>query len=333
MPSGNQGLTGAKRDRNDEFHTRLEDIEDELQHYRRHFKNQAVHCNCDDPTASKFVAYFAMRFTDLGLKSLTATCRRGGDLLSRRGPQRGLILNMNAEQAALWADNPARVRAAQLEGDGDFRSAECAALLQQADIVATNPPFSLFREHLAQLAAHRKKFLILGSMNGVTYKEVFNLFAQGRVWYGRNAHKRGKMRFRVPAHYDLPSATEVSVDAEGSRLVNVQGIRWFTNLQHAGRRRRLALRRSYSPADHPRYDNYDAIEVGKVADIPCDYDGVMGVPISFLDRHDPSQFDLLGLTGLADTHGGLWDGRGPLTAQLNGRSVYRRLLIRRMRAP
>ena len=207
-----------------------------------------------------------------------------------------------------------------LEGNGDFRSDECVELLKQADIVVTNPPFSLFREYVAQLVEYDKKFLIIGNQNAITYKEVFHLIKENKLWLGCSIHS-GDREFRVPDNYPL-NAAGYRIDENGIKYIRVKGVRWFTNLDTSKRHEELVLYKNYTPEEYPKYDNYDAIEVSKTVEIPSDYDGVMGVPITFLDKYNPEQFEILGL----DDHRVNWRGRGP---DLNGKALYRRIIIRR----
>jgi len=217
---------------------------------------------------------------------------------------------------------------APLKGNGDFRSEECIELLKQADIVCTNPPFSLFREYVAQLVEYDKKFLIIGSINAITYKEIFPLIKENKIWLGASIHN-GDREFRVPDDYPL-SAAGYRVDKEGNKYIRVKGVRWFTNLDYKERHEELTLYKKYTPEEYPKYDNYDAIEVSKTSDIPMDYDGVMGVPISFLDKYNPDQFEIVSWSRHNDQgmDGGYWKG-GKSDATINGKEVYRRILIKK----
>ena len=300
----NKNLNKAKLQKKDEFYTQLSDIENELWHYREHFKGKVVYCNCDDPKASNFVEYFRKTFAKLGIKQLVATCykNRDIDLFSRHDSDKaaGMIISQG------WsADDPeSGIERFDLKGDGGFCSDECIKLLRQADIVVTNPPFSLFRKYVAQLVEYDKKFLIVGSQNAITYKEVFPLIKDNRMWLGVTP-KGQDMLFDVPEEY---AQELVETAKEGSAYRVVEGVvkgrlgnaAWFTNLDHATRHEELILYKSYSPEKHPTYDNYDAIEVSKTKDIPMDYDGVMGVPVSFLDKHNPEQFAMVGVAYLWD---------------------------------
>lgn len=295
----NKNLTQAKRNKNDEFYTQLSDIENELRHYREHFAGKTVYCNCDDPRVSNFYRYFARNFEHLGLKKLLASCYRNEDpdLFSPSGSESEKAVWIeyagHREGERMPRDEDAEVRPLEGAGaDGDFRKAASIALLKQADIVVTNPPFSMFREYVAQLVEHGKKFLIIGNMNAATYKEVFPLIKDNRLWYGPSISS-GDREFGVPAEYPLTAATS-RVDEHGNKFIRVKGVRWFTNLDHSKRHEPLPLYKRYTPEEYPKYDNYDAINVNKTAEIPMDYEGVMGVPISFLDKHCPEQFEIVG---------------------------------------
>lgn len=284
LPSGtaasNTSLHAAKRAKNDEFYTQLADIENELKHYKEHFRGKVVFCNCDDPDWSSFWVYFQEGFEHLGLAKLIATHYEQGSQTYK--------LEFDGRRSA---DGKPIVRQTDLEGDGDFRSTECVELLKQADIVVTNPPFSLFREYVSQLIEHKKKFVILGNNNAITYKEVFKLIRDNELWLGYGVNKT--MEFRLAPDY----ARWSRVDAKGNKYGKVPAISWFTNLPHKKRNEELILFRSYAGNEHkyPKYDNYDAIEVSKVVDIPADYTGAMGVPITFLDKYNPEQFEIVGI--------------------------------------
>ena len=289
MPNFN--LNEAKRAKNDEFYTQLPDIERELAHYPDAFRGKTVYCNCDDPTVSNFFVYFAHRFRALGLKRLVTTCYRNsksGDMFSDHEDTRGLKLEYDGR-----LKRGKRVPSVEDIGVSEFRSQECVDILKEADVVVTNPPFSLFRQYIAQLVEHGKEFLILGNMNASTYKEVFPLFKTNKLWMGPSITS-GDREFGVPEHYPLNAATS-RVDEAGNKYIRVKGVRWFTNLDHQRRHEPLILWKRYTPEEYPTYDNYDAIDVGKVAHIPKDYDGPIGVPISYLDKHCPDQFDIVGI--------------------------------------
>ena len=309
----NKNLNAAKTAKKDEFYTQLTDIERELQHYWPHFRDKVVLCNCDDPYESNFFKYFALRFNQLGLKKLICTCYDGSPVmgtelslfaLDAQGEEKKVaykveiteVSDVNGDGAVDLADVEYLIQndknvLSSLQGNGDFRSRECIELLKQADIVVTNPPFSLFREYLAQLVEYDKKFLIIGNINAITYKEVFPLIKDNKVWLGPSITS-GDRKFNVPDDYPL-NAAGCGVDSDGKRYIRVKGVRWFTNLDHKKRHEELDLVCHYSPEEYPTYDNYDAIEVGRTSDIPLDYPGKMGVPITFLDKYNPEQFEII----------------------------------------
>ena len=329
--SGNLSLHAAHRAKKDEFYTQLSDIENELRHYRRHFAGKVVYCNCDDPRVSNFFHYFSFNFERLGLSKLITTCYKNqhAELFSQHDSERAIWLEYTGDKDGNRVPDAHEIGIHPLAGDGDFRSSECVELLRQADIVVTNPPFSLFREYVAQLVRFNKQFLIIGSMNAITYKQIFPLIRDNRMWYGPSISS-GDREFGVPSHYPLTAASS-RVDEAGNRFVRVKGVRWFTNLDHRKRHEELILYKRYSPEDYPKYDNYDAINVNKTAEIPCDHEGIMGVPISFLDKYNPGQFEILGATesegkGLS---GELWDPRSKVAQpMIGGKRIYKRLFIR-----
>lgn len=292
----NTNLGQAKKAKKDEFYTQLTDIEKELRHYKDHFRGKTVLCNCDDPKVSNFFVYFVRNFKELGLKRLITTCYKNTqpDLFSQHDEEHAVWLDYqggddnNPDVAAIAAT------ARPLKGDGDFRSAECIELLKEADIVVTNPPFSLFREYVAQLVKYEKKFLIIGNINAITNKDIFPLIKENKMWLGASIHS-GDREFGVPFDYPLEAAG-CRQDENGNKYIRVKGVRWFTNLDYLEHHEKLDLYKQYNPEDYPKYDNFDAINVGKTSSIPCDYDGIMGVPPTFLDKYCPEQFEVLGLT-------------------------------------
>lgn len=290
----NKSLHTAKATKQDEFYTQLTDIEKELRHYTAHFADKIVLCNCDDPRVSNFFHYFSHNFERLKLKKLITTCYKNNnaDLFSQHDFEQGKYLVYEGDKDGDRLPGPNETAILDLEGDGDFRSAECVELLRQADIVVTNPPFSLFREYVAQLIEHKKKFLIVGNQNAVTYKEVFPLIMGGKLWLGHNS---GDMKFQVPDHYEA-RGTRYWVDDGGQKWRSLGNACWFTNLDITKRHEDIVLYKNYDPQSYPSYDNYDAIEVNKALEIPVDYPGVMGVPLTFLDRHNPNQFEIIGVT-------------------------------------
>jgi len=291
----NKKLHEARNAKNDEFYTILADIERELRHYKTHFKNKVVFCNCDDPRVSNFFHYFSYNFDQLGLKKLITTCYKNQniDMFSDQKSERAIYLEYTGDKNQNNVPDPNEIGIKHLKGDGDFRSKECIELLKEADIVVTNPPFSLFREYVSQLMEYDKKFLIVGNWNAITYKEIFKLIKENKVWLGINSN-RNFTGFIVPKHYPL-HGTEARVDENGNRVVSTNNTCWFTNLDNTKRHEDLIIYRNYNPKEYPQYVNYDAIEVAKTSDIPVDYKGKMGVPITFLDKYNPEQFEILGL--------------------------------------
>lgn len=328
--AGNKSLNAASKAKQDEFYTQLSDIENELRHYRDHFRGRTVLCNCDDPSKSNFFHYFAYNFEHLGLRRLITTCYKSQDidLFSRGDSGRAVYLIYDGDRNGNREPDPEEIGVHTLDGDGDFRSTECIELLRQADIVVTNPPFSLFREYVAQLMEYEKKFLIIGNQNAITYKEIFPLLMQNRIWLG---YKSGDMAFRVPADSE-PRATRYWQDETGQKWRSMGNICWFTNLDHQKRHEELILYKTYSAESYPHYDNYDAINVDRVTDIPVDFDGAMGVPITFLDKYNPEQFHLIGATesegkGFSN---GLWKAESKVAQPLvKGEKRYKRIFIKK----
>jgi len=325
--AGNRNLNSAKTARKDEFYTQLTDIEKEMRYYRKHFKDKTVLCNCDDPFESNFFKYFVLNFNRLGLKKLIATCYATSPIM---GSQLRFHTDDSGQMSFLFDDEPdeennikrpykavvttvhdttgdggvdmfdvaelfriGENQLTELAGDGDYSSPECLELLREADIVVTNPPFSLFREYLGTLVEYKKKFIIIGNVNAVKYQEVFPLFMSNDLWLGASIHS-GDRAFFVPDDYPLDAAG-CGIDEEtGRKYIRVKGVRWFTNLDIKQRHEEMILVHRYTPAEYPKYVNYDAIEVAKTSDIPCDYDGEMGVPITFMDKYNPDQFEIVG---------------------------------------
>lgn len=320
MGNKNSNLIHAKKAKNDEFYTQLSDIENELRHYKEAFKGKTVLCNCDDPRVSNFTRYFLYNFEHLGLKRLISTCYRNNepDLFSDGSGDRACHLDFHGEVQVRSEADIQRLGFKPLEGDGDFRSDECIGFLKQADIVCTNPPFSLFREYVAQLMEYGKQFIIIGPQNAITYKEIFPLIKQNYIWtgYGFNA---GNAFFGIPE--DAVSLYKNGVYNSITKLVKFRNCLWFTNIDIPKRHEELALCKNYykTPELYPKYDNYDAINVDKVMDIPEDYWGEMGVPITFLDKYNPEQFEILDMWG------------NPKDTKVNGKSKYARVIIRRRR--
>lgn len=343
MTEKNRNLHQAKSSKKDEFYTQLADIERELKHYRQHFEGKVVYCNCDDPRISNFFHYFSYNFEKLGLKKLMATCYKNQnmDLFSRHDVERAIYLEYEGDRSGNNVPDVEEIGIKHLRGDGDFRGEETIELLKQADVVVTNPPFSLFREYVAQLVEYDKKFVIIGSYNAISYKEIFRLIKENRIWLGYG-FKAGNAYFATPH----PREFAKGVYNEETGLVKFRNVTWFTNLDIAKRHENLILYKTYNPEEYPTYDNYDAIEVSKTKDIPADYDGAMGVPITFLDKYNPGQFEVLGITD-RDNNSGLktreyTQADLPNPGDLNRRAVikkgdkyiptYARLLIKRKRA-
>ena len=290
----NKNLNKAKGAKKDEFYTQLEDINNELRHYREHFRGKTVLCNCDDPRVSNFFTYFAYNFEFLGLKKLITTCYKNQNinLFSQNKSEQAVYLVYEGDKNGDHIPNAEEIGVKPLKGDGDFRSKECIELLKEADIVVTNPPFSLFREYVAQLMGYEKKFLIIGNVNAISYKEIFPLIMNNQIWLGASIHS-GDRKFWVPNDYEL-NAAGCGIDETGRKFIRVKGVRWFTNLDYKERHEDIILYKHYTPEEYPRYINYDAINVNKTEEIPMDYGGAMGVPITFLDKYNPEQFEILG---------------------------------------
>ena len=286
MANDIKNMKKASRNKADEFYTMLTDIEKEMMYYEKEFKDKVVYCNCDDPVESNFFKYFQLNFYRLGIKKLICTH------YEYEGQSYKLEIERDITKENQSSFIPNEIKT-DLEGNGDFRNDECIELLKEADIVVTNPPFSLWREYLAQLIKYNKKFLIIGNQNAITYKEVFPLLKDNKIWLGVSMNGSNRY-FRVPDDYPLTEST--GKIENGVKYAFVKGVRWFTNLDYKQRHDKITLFRKYNPIDYPKYDNYDAIEVNKVTDIPMDYEGVMGVPITFLGSYNPEQFEILGIT-------------------------------------
>lgn len=312
----NTTLTAAKAAKKDEFYTQLSDIERELVHYKEHFRNKTVLCNCDDPRVSNFFKYFTLNFEHLGLKRVIATCYKSQDvdLFSMNTSEHAVYQIYDGDTDGNNLPDASEIEVRPLQGDGDFRSAECVELLKQADIVVTNPPFSLFREYVAQLIKYEKKFIIVGHQNAITYKEIFPLIRDNKLWLGYG-FKGGAGHF-YSKYEDVATAGD---HREG--MIRVSGVTWFTNLDIDKMHEQLILYKHYTPEEYPTYDNYDAINVNKTSDIPCDYDGIMGVPITFLDKYNPEQFEIIRFR----------KGNDNKDLSINGYCPYFRILIRKRR--
>ena len=311
MAAKNKDLQKAKANKKDEFYTQLVDIEKEMKYYRKHFKDKVILCNCDDPYESNFFKYFAINFNRLGLKKLICIGYEdspiAGEQISifdNKETKPAHVLEINevkdwnedgrtdlADVEWLLKNNKNTIK--ELKGNGDFRSPESIEYLKEADIVVTNPPFSLFRDYVAQLMEYKKNFIILGNQNAVTYKEFFPYIKEGKVWYGASIHS-GDREFRVPDNYPI-TASGWRIDDSGHKYIRVKGVRWFTNLDIKQRHEPLTLYKKYygHEEDYPKYDNFDAINVDHVKDIPADYFSNIGVPITYLDKYSPEQFEIV----------------------------------------
>ena len=328
----NKNLQQARAAKKDEFYTQLSDIERELMHYKKHFRNKVVLCNCDDPRVSNFFDYLSRNFESLHLKKLITTCYKNQerDLFSRHDCERAISLAYNGDLNNNRIPDADEIGIKTLVGDGDFRSDECIDMLKQSDIVVTNPPFSLFREYVAQLVAYKKKFLILGNLNAITYKDIFKYIKADQLWLGASIHS-GDREFGVPDNYPLTAAS-CRVDEKGKKFVRVKGVRWFTNLDYRQRHEDLILYKKYNADEYLKYDNYDAINVNKTKDIPLDYTGVMGVPITFMDKYNPDQFEIIGLiAGNIKGLAGIPSSIGKDGPYINGKLKYGRVFIKHKR--
>jgi len=341
-------LHKAKKNKNDEFYTQFIDIESELQHYKKHFKGKVVYCNCDDPFESNFFRYFVLNFNRLGLKSLITTSYKPSHVANsqidlfgdnKNRPKKGRpkitankfvinsVGNINEDGSFSLQDIAEQLKAnkhnewEQLKGDGDFRSEECVELLKQSDIVVTNPPFSLFREYVAQLVEYDKKFLIIGNVNAITYKEIFKLIKDNKAWLGVNLG-RGISGFIVPDHYEL-YGTEARIDKMGNRIVSPNNCLWLTNLDNSIRHEDIDLHKKYhgNESEYSEYDNYKGINVNRTKDIPLDYKGYMGVPITFLHKYNPEQFEIVKFR----------KGNDEKDLSINGKCPYFRIIIKNRR--
>ncbi|MBR1645784.1 MAG: adenine-specific methyltransferase EcoRI family protein [Selenomonadaceae bacterium] len=344
--AGNKNLNSAARAKKDKFYTQLEDIENELRHYREFFMGKTIFCNCDDPFESNFFKYFAAKFNDLELKKLITASYADSPIAGQEinlFPDDKTACMFEVDELRDWngdgredlndvqyAIEHGIYKKRQLTGDlkycaGDFRSRELIDLLKVADVVVTNPPFSLFREYVKLLVDNDKKFIIIGNINAVTYKEIFPLIMANKLWLGYGFP--GMVGFFTSPYEDFASASE-----HRDGMIRNSGVHWYTNIETEKRFWDIPLHKNYSPEKYPCYDNYDAIEVSKTAEIPVDYFGVMGVPITFLDKYNPDQFEIVGCTESEGTgfSNGLWhDDSQFKQATINGKKVYKRIFIRR----
>src|SRR3989344_456790 len=333
----NSNLHKANKAKKDEFYTQIIDIEKELKHYKEQFRGKVVYCNCDDPFESNFFKYFAAKFNALGLKKLITTSYTKSPIAGGQLPLfevKGLkpkgrepfkieiteVSDIDEDGAIDLEDVKSLLKrnkknSTPLKGNGDLRSEECIKLLKQADIVETNPPFSLFREYVAQLIEYKKKFIILGDQNAITYKEIFKLIKENKLWLGYD--NGGTKGFQGPDDYDISTESRKK-GVNGVKYFSMGRILWFTNLDTIKRHQKLDLYKKYTLAEYPKYDNYDAIEVSKVSEIPADYNGVMGVPITFLDKYNPEQFEIVKFR----------KGDDEKDLIINGKYPYFRILIK-----
>jgi Adenine-specific methyltransferase EcoRI len=315
----NKLLQNAKESKSDEFYTQLCDIEEELKHYKDQFKNKVIYCNCDDPLISNFFKYFVINFKELGLKKIIASCykKQKSDLFNHEEYKHGFFYKYSGAESE--KNQPDLDDIILFEGDGDFRSSESIALLKESDIVVSNPPFSLFREYVDQIMKFKKKFLVIGNINAITYKSIFELIKENKIWLGINLG-RGISGFIVPEHYSL-YGTEARIDIYGNRIISPNNCLWLTNLDNTQRHEDITLTKKFSEkeVDYLSYDNYNGINVNKTKDIPLDYFGVMGVPITFLHKYNPSQFEIIKFR----------KGNDEKDLSINGKCPYFRILIKR----
>ena len=306
MANNNSNLHNAKTAKNDEFYTQLSDIEKELNNYKDFFNGKVVYCNCDDPRESNFFKFFSMNFERLGLKKLITT--------GYKKDGHGVAYVYEGDKNGNRKVDDNEIQVIQLQGNGGYETEECIAFLKEADVVVTNPPFSLFRDYVKQLMDYNKKFLIIGNKNAITYNEIFPYIKENKLWLG----------FNSPCDFSTPS---------GEITKTIAGLcRWFTNIENQKRTTPLDLYRKYNPTDYPKYDNYDAINVDKVTDIPEDYDGVMGVPITFLDKYCPKQFEIIdGIGRYSILHNEETRKEKKYLSMIDGKAVYFRLIIKRIK--
>lgn len=318
--ASNKFLRKASKTKEDEFYTQLADIENEIKHYKDQFRGKVVFCNCDDPKESNFVKYFSMNFEHLGLKKLLATHYKEANLFTQESPYK---LEYTGDKNGNRMPDPEEF-ITKMIGTGDFRSEESIELLKEADIVVTNPPFSMFREYVAQLEEYNKKFLIIGNTNSMTYKEIFKLFKENRM-------RTGYTNFNVGMFFIVPDDWEKfhHIDEDGNKIARVSTSCWFTNLEVEKHKGNIVLYKKFNPEEYPKYDSYDAINVNKVSDIPMDYKGAIGVPITFLDKYNPDQFEILdGLNRYSILAGPTEETKGKYLAQVNGKPTYVRIVIK-----
>ena len=322
VKANNRILQEAKSAKKDEFYTQLVDVERELKHYKNQLNGKVIYCNCDDPRVSNFFHYFSYNFEKLGLKQLVSTCYKSqnSDLFSENNSEQAVYIEYSGDKNLNHVPDDNEIDVIPLKGDGDFRSHEAIELLKRADVVVTNPPFSLFREYVMQLVANNKKFLIIGNQNAITYKEIFPLVMDNRLWLGYGF--KGNVG-HFASHYE---DTAVASDhREG--MIRVSGVQWFTNLDVSKRHEDLVLYKTYSAEEYPKYDDFDAIEVSRTVEIPMDYPGIMGVPITFLNKYNPDQFEIVGNLGSYAPDGYSLASK----IHIQGKKVYKRIAIKNRR--
>lgn len=310
---GNNNLHISRNAKTDEFYTQISFIEKELKHYKSYFEGKAVFCNCDDPEYSNFWRYFQMNFYHLGLKKLITTHYE----IDKQSYKMEIVAKEDKKTGQVGLPDYIKTT---LKQNGDFRSPECIEILKEADVIVTNPPFSLFREYIGQLIEYNKDFIVVGNQNAITYREILPLIIDNQIWLGYNS---GHFWFRVPDYYE-EKKTDFKIDENGTKWRRMGNICWFTNIDIEKRHEDMVLFKHYNPEEYPKYDNYDAIEVNRTANIPCDYYGVMGVPITFMDKYNPEQFEILGDSRYHDGQ----DFSDDINV-IKGKTLYRRLLIRR----
>lgn len=328
----NAALRKADRIKEDEFYTQLSDIEKELSHYKEYFRGKTILCNCDDPRISNFFRYFALNFNEFGIKKIISTCYKNQDvdLFTQNDCEKAVYIEYTGNPDDPTSTDFSTIEVKELKGDGDFRSQECIDLLKQADIVVTNPPFSLFREYVTQLIDYSKKFIIIGNQNAISYKEIFKLFKENKIWLG---YKSGDMAFRVPDNSE-PRTTRFWIDEKGNKWRSMGNVCWYTNLDTTKRHEDLILYKTYSAEEYPKFDNYDAINVNKTSDIPLDYDGLMGVPITFFDKYNPEQFEVIdGIGRYSILNNEETKKAGRYLSMINGKAIYFRIIIKRKNRP
>ncbi len=318
--SSNKYLRRANVAKIDEFYTQLADIENELKHYKDQFRGKVVFCNCDDPKESNFVKYFSMNFEHLGLRKLLATHYKEANLFTQEPPYK---LEYTGDKDGNRMPDPNEF-ITKMIGTGDFRSKECIDLLKESDIIVTNPPFSLFREYVAQLIDYNKNFLIIGNTNALTYKEIFKLIKDNKL-------RTGYTNFNVGMFFIVPHDWEKfhHIDENGNKIARVSTSCWFTNLEVEKHKQEITLYKKYNSEKYPKYDNYDAIEVSKVSEIPMDYEEAMGVPVTFIDKYNPDQFEILDAIGrYSMLTGPTEETRGHYLTKINGKPKYARIVIK-----